>query len=168
MLSSPFASLPAFNEILLLENWLELNWDFNPIDVVAWKCTLVGTFNGGSCNQKTLVFSSLTIMNLIKCSGPMPCARGSNFKVFDHPHLRHSFGRVWLLKFSSLLLHLSIATEAQNSHLGYSLFSSFTWRAGQYRLHNSWWHLREAPCGLLLRWTLLLSKLYSHYHYHSD
>lgn len=96
-----------------------------------------------------------------------PCARGSNFKVFDHPHLRHSLGRVWLLKFSSLLPHLSIATEAQNSHLGNSFFSSFTWRAGQYRLQNSWWHLREAPCGLLLRWMLLLSKLYLHYHHQS-
>lgn len=44
MLSSPFAFLPAFNEILLLENWLRLNWDFNPIDVPVMEMHTGGNF----------------------------------------------------------------------------------------------------------------------------
>lgn len=121
MLSSPFASLPAFNEILLLENRLGLNWDFNAIDVAPWKLTLVGTFNGRSGNQKTLVSISLTIMNLIKCSGPGH-ARGAQISRFLTIPIWDIPLGVWLLKFSSLLPHLSIATGAQNSHLGYFFF----------------------------------------------
>lgn len=135
VLSSPFSSLPAFNEILLLENWLE--W----IEIL-----IPSTFHHGNAHWWELLMEGPVIRRHLYSAPdnneshqmlkPRPRGRGSNFKVFDHPHLRHSWGSVWLLKFSSLLPHLSIATEAQNSHLGCS-FSPLTWRTGQYRLQNS-------------------------------
>lgn len=84
---------------------------------------------------------------------PVPHARGSNFKVFDHLHLRNSSGNVWLLKFSSLLPHLSIATEAQNSHLGCSFFFSpleeqanIDCRTAAQIPRNCCWHCNVISC----------------------
>lgn len=140
VLSSPFASLPAFNEILLLENWLELNWDFNPIDVPVMEMHTGGNAEmEGRCNQETLVLGSPYNNESHQKLRAEPHVTVSNFKVFDHPHLRHSSGRVWLLKFSSLLPHLSIVTEAQNSHIGRSLFSLLHEEEAN-RLQNSWWY----------------------------
>lgn len=76
------------------------------------------------CNQETLVLGSPYNNESHQKLQAEAHVTVSNFKVFDHPHLRRSSGRVWLLKFSSLLPHLSIASEAQNSHIGRSLFCS--------------------------------------------
>lgn len=120
MLSSPFSSLLAFNEILLLENWLEWIEILIPLtfyhgNVHWWELLMVGPV------IRRHLYSAPDHNESHQMLKPVPRARGSNFKVFDHLHLRNSSGSVWLLKFSSLLPHLSIATEAQNSHLGYSL-----------------------------------------------
>lgn len=135
VLSSPFSSLPAFNEILLLENWLEWIEILIPLTFYRgnahwWELLMVGPV------IRRHLYSAPYNNESHQMLKPGPRARGSNFKVFDHPHLRNSSGSVWLLKFSSLLPHLSIATEAQNSHLGCSFFPP-TWRTGQYRLQNS-------------------------------
>lgn len=136
VLSSPFSSLLAFNKILLLENWLEWIEILIPLtfyhgNVHWWELLMVGPV------IRRHLYSAPYHNESHQMLKPVPRARGSNFKVFDHLHLRNSSGSVWLLKFSSLLPHLSIATEAQNSHLGYSFFFPSTWRTGQYRLQNS-------------------------------
>lgn len=117
MLSSPFSSLPAFNEILLLENWLEWIEILIPLTLRHgnahwWELLMVGPV------IRRCLYSAPYNNESHQMLKPVPRAGGSNFKVFDHLHLRNSSGSVWLLKFSSLLPHLSIATEAQNSHLG--------------------------------------------------
>lgn len=154
ILSSPFSSLPAFNEIVLLENWL------------GWIEILIPlTFHHGNAHWWDLLMEGSVMRRHLYSAPdnneshqmlkPRPRARGSNFKVFDHPHLRHSLGSVWLLKFSSLLPHLSIATEAQNSHLG-SFFSLSRWRTSQYRVQNSCWDPEELLLALLLLLTPVL------------
>lgn len=121
VLSSPFSSLPAFNEILLLENWLEwieilIPLTFSHGNAHWWELLMVGPV------IRRHLYSAPYNNESHQMLKPRPRARSSNFKVFDHPHLRNSSGSVWLLKFSSLLPHLSIATEAQNSHLGCPFF----------------------------------------------
>lgn len=151
MLSTPFSSLPALNEILLVENWLEwieilIPLTFHHGNTHWWELLMMGPvirrhLYSAPCNNE----SHQTLK-------PGPCARGSNFKVFDHPHLRNSSGSVWLLKFSSLLPHLSIATEAQNSHLGCCFFSSLEEQANiDYRTaaqipRNCCWHCSVISC----------------------
>lgn len=125
MLWSPFSSPLAFNEILLLENWLEwieilIPLTFHHGNVHWWELLMVGPV------IRRHLYSAPYNNESHQMLKPAPRARGSNFKVFDHLHLRNSSGSVWLLKFSSLLPHLSIATEAQNSHLGYSFFFFFS------------------------------------------
>lgn len=153
MLSSPFSSLPAFNEILLLENWLEWIEILIPL-----------TFYHGNAHWWELLMAGPVIRRHLYSAPynneshqmlkPGPHARGSNFKVFDHPHLRNSSGSVWLLKFSSLLPHLSIATEAQNSHLGCSFFffppleeqANIDCRTAAQIPRNCCWHCNVISC----------------------
>lgn len=110
----------------------------------------------GRCNQETLVLVSPYNNESHQKLRAEPRVTVSNFKVFDHPHLRHSSGRVWLLKFSSLLPHLSIATEAQNSHIGRSLLSLLHEEEAN-RLQNSCWYPGEVLRGTLMwgRWRCL-------------
>lgn len=111
----------------------------------------------GRCNQETLVLRSPYNNESHQKLQAEPHVTVSNFKVFDHPHLRHSSGRVWLLKFSSLLPHLSIATEAQNSHIGRSFFLLHEEEAN--RLQNSWWYPGEALRGRWMPGTLCFFRL---------
>lgn len=151
MLSSPFSSLPAFNEILLLENWLEWIEILIPLtfyhgNVHWWELLMVGPV------IRRHLYSAPYNNESHQMLKPVSHARGSNFKVFDHLHLTNSSGSVWLLKFSSLLPHLSIATEAQNSHLGCSFFSpleeqaNIDCRTAAQNPRNCFWHCSVIGC----------------------
>lgn len=127
--------------------WIEI---LIPLTFRSWKRTLVGTFKWRDAVIGRHLYSALpTIMNLVKSSGPSRMWRARISRFFDHPHLRRSSGRVWLLKFSGLLPHLSIATEAQNSHIGRSPFFLLHGEEAD-RLQNSWWYPGDALRGTLM------------------